>query len=175
MKDVIADRLCEKNREACWRLFRQTLEAVSYIHSKGIVHRDLKPANVFIDLQQNCKLGDFGLAVLMAAKAGQQKGSEGPSSPPSKGVDWDDEGGLSAESGSLREVVGTVFYRSPEQESEGVVYDEKADQYALGVILFELFTPFGSAMERVHVLSELRRISLCTARLHAVDRGSSRE
>ena len=60
LKDVIADRLCERNVEACWRLFRQTLEAVAYIHSKDIVHRDLKPANIFIDHQQSIKLGDFG-------------------------------------------------------------------------------------------------------------------
>ena len=50
----------------------------------------------------------------------------------------DEVGGLSAESNSLREVVGTVFYRSPEQEGEGLMYDEKADMWALGVIFFEL-------------------------------------
>ena len=37
------------------------------------------------------------------------------------------------------------------------MYDEKADMWALGVIFFELFSPFNSAMERVHVLSDLRR------------------
>ena len=52
LKDVIADRLCERSVEACWRLFRQTLEAVAYLHSKDIVHRDLKPANIFIGHKQ---------------------------------------------------------------------------------------------------------------------------
>ena len=60
LKDVIADRLCEKSVEAVWRLFRQTLEGVAYFHSKDIVHRDLKPANIFIDHQHQIKLGDFG-------------------------------------------------------------------------------------------------------------------
>ena len=152
LKDVIADRLCEKSVEACWRLFRQTLEAVAYIHSKDIVHRDVKPANIFIDTHQTVKLGDFGLAVLMGAKSAPRDPSLTFPRPPAA-----DEGGLSAESGSLREVVGTVFYRSPEQEGEGLAYDDRADIYALGIILFELFNPFNSAMERVHVLSELRR------------------
>ena len=158
LKDVIADRMCERSMETCWRLFRQTLEAVAYLHSKDIVHRDLKPANVFIDDQQSIKLGDFGLAVLTV---GKQSGAKRPSSHPTATDDdtaYDDEDDsiLSKES-AVREVVGTVFYRSPEQEAVGVLYDEKADIYALGIILFELFQPFGSASERIAVLSELRK------------------
>ena len=45
-----------------WRIFRQLLEGLAYIHSQRIIHRDLKPANLFIDTQGDLKIGDFGLA-----------------------------------------------------------------------------------------------------------------
>jgi len=45
-----------------WRLFREILDALSYVHSKGIVHKNLKPANIFLDGSARVKLGGFGLA-----------------------------------------------------------------------------------------------------------------
>ncbi|CAN0581457.1 unnamed protein product, partial [Ectocarpus sp. 12 AP-2014] len=51
-----------REEQRCWRLFRQMLEGVDFIHSKGIIHRDLTPPNVFLDGEENVKLGDFGLA-----------------------------------------------------------------------------------------------------------------
>ncbi|KAJ1917579.1 hypothetical protein H4219_003142, partial [Mycoemilia scoparia] len=53
--------------------------------------------------------------------------------------------------------VGTVTYAAPEQlSSESTEYDEKADIYSLGIILFELYYPFHTQMERVQTLKELR-------------------
>ena len=48
--------------EEKWRVLRQILEALEYIHSLGMIHRDLKPSNVFLDKRHNVKLGDYGLA-----------------------------------------------------------------------------------------------------------------
>ena len=46
-----------------WRLARELLEAVAYVHSRGIVHRDLKPRNIMVTRNgQSLKLIDFGLA-----------------------------------------------------------------------------------------------------------------
>lgn len=35
-----------------WRLFREVLEALSYLHDRNIVHRDLKPSNILISKQR---------------------------------------------------------------------------------------------------------------------------
>eukprot|EP01113_Clastostelium_recurvatum_P042340 TRINITY_DN6857_c0_g1_i2.p1 TRINITY_DN6857_c0_g1~~TRINITY_DN6857_c0_g1_i2.p1 ORF type:complete len:1461 (+),score=371.59 TRINITY_DN6857_c0_g1_i2:29-4411(+) len=50
-----------------WKLFRQILEGMAYVHSQGIIHRDLKPSNIFFDSCGDIKLGDFGLAVTHSA------------------------------------------------------------------------------------------------------------
>lgn len=47
----------------CRHVFRQIVEAVSYMHSNSIVHRDLKLDNILIDEQKTIKLIDFGFAV----------------------------------------------------------------------------------------------------------------
>lgn len=91
--------------------------------------------------QDSIKLGDFGLAV---EAGGARRGSaSGPAAAGAKGT--------------VTEVVGTPFYRSPEQETPGVEYDHKADMFAMGVIFYEMWRPFSTLMERATVLGELRR------------------
>ena len=79
-------------------------------HTQGIVHRDLKPENVMIDGQSNVKVMDFGIARSMEA--------------------------LASLSGSI---IGTPAYMAPEQAA-GKAVDYRADIYAVGLMLYEMFT-----------------------------------
>ncbi|NXI66244.1 E2AK1 kinase, partial [Anseranas semipalmata] len=122
------------------KIFQELLEGVCYIHSMGVMHRDIKPRNIFLHgSDHHVKIGDFGLAC--------------------KDLLWDDAdqwfhteriNGLTHTSG-----VGTCLYASPEQ-LQGSDYDFKSDMYSMGVILLELFQPFGTEMERAEVLTHLR-------------------
>ncbi|KAI5960796.1 GCN2 [Candida pseudojiufengensis] len=131
------------NPNEYWRLFRQLLEAVSYIHREGFIHRDLKPMNIFIDRSNNIKVGDFGLA----------KNSQFlPSIQQKLQIDKtaNKNGG-----GDLSTVVGTALYTAPEVASGR--YDDKVDMFSLGVIFFEMCYPLATGMERAMILNKLRQ------------------
>ncbi|KAK6458449.1 eIF2-alpha Serine/threonine-protein kinase [Scheffersomyces xylosifermentans] len=130
------------NSNEYWRLFRQLLEAVSYIHGEGFIHRDLKPTNIFIDRSNNVKVGDFGLA----------KNSQF-SSVVSRNNQVTATG-----NGDLSTLVGTVFYTANEVATG--TYDEKVDMYSLGVIFFEMCYPLATGMERARTLNDLRLVSV---------------
>ncbi len=46
-------------------LFRQIIQGISYIHSKGIVHRDIKLENILLDLNNIIKICDFGVGKIV--------------------------------------------------------------------------------------------------------------
>ncbi|XP_015420631.1 PREDICTED: eukaryotic translation initiation factor 2-alpha kinase 1 [Myotis davidii] len=120
------------------KIFQELVEGVFYIHSMGVVHRDLKPRNIFLHgPDQQVKIGDFGLACTDIIQ----------------NPDWTSRGGKRPPTHTSR--VGTCLYASPEQ-LEGSEYDAQSDMYSLGVILLELFQPFGTEMERAQVLTGLR-------------------
>lgn len=96
----------------------QIAKALSTAHAHGIVHRDLKPANVIIGEGGHAKVLDFGLARLLDVGSTQTAAAR-------------------VETAGVVGFVGTPGYAAPEQMvSSGV--DERADLYALGVVLFEM-------------------------------------
>jgi serine/threonine-protein kinase len=107
----------------------QVADGLQFAHDQGVIHRDIKPANVLISRTGNALLTDFGLARLV-------------------------EGSASL-TGSM--LMGTPAYVSPEQ-GRGQKLDARSDQYALGVILyqiaagrlpFEADTPMGTVLQHI--------------------------
>jgi serine/threonine-protein kinase len=101
-------------------LFDQMCAGVEYAHQfehgdgatnvRGIVHRDLKPRNICFDNGGRLAIVDFGIARLLE--------------------DTTTFGG----------VIGTPRYMAPEQWQPSLGIDTRTDQYALGLILYEMLT-----------------------------------
>lgn len=101
------------------RLLVDVAQAVQAAHAQLVVHRDLKPANVIVGPDGATKLLDFGIATLLDPDTTQ---------PDSELTAW---------AGARL----TPAYAAPEQVA-GEAVGTGADQYALGVMLFELLTGF---------------------------------
>ncbi|XP_078135511.1 eukaryotic translation initiation factor 2-alpha kinase 1 isoform X2 [Sander vitreus] len=128
---------CVDTEHTC-SMLRKILEGVEYIHSRGIMHRDLKPRNIFLHGHDyHVRIGDFGLACRDIIIDGH-KSTTSPSTDSSHTTG-----------------VGTFVYAAPEQ-LKGSHYDSKSDMYSIGVLALELFQPFGTEMERVRTLGDLR-------------------
>ncbi|MFZ5477030.1 MAG: serine/threonine-protein kinase [Myxococcota bacterium] len=98
-------------------LFRGILDAVAFAHRQGLVHRDLKPANVLLqDVGGRLvpKVADFGLAKLFAD-------------------------GTQPSNTRTGMAMGTPGYMAPEQYRSAKHVDQRADVYALGCILYDLW------------------------------------
>ncbi len=46
-------------------IYNQIIEWVKYIHSQNIVHRDIKLENILIDLNNNIKICDFWVGIMI--------------------------------------------------------------------------------------------------------------
>ncbi len=114
------------NSPLLYKLLKDVLLGLEYLHSKGIIHRDLKAQNILLVKQDGvltAKISDFGIS--------KDTGSGGQSS-------------------SM--MVGTIEYMAPEQFSpakygiDGKV-SSNLDLWSFGIMVHELLTnttPFGS-------------------------------
>ncbi len=94
---------------------RQIADALHYAHQQGMTHRDIKPDNILLKKDDGAPSGyrtlitDFGLAKLAESNVHSMSGVP----------------------------MGTFAYMSPEQ-AEAEKVDNRADIYALGIMLYEL-------------------------------------
>ena len=50
------------DEQRIWKWAVQVCAALGYVHENRTIHRDIKPANIFLDSEDNVKLGDLGIA-----------------------------------------------------------------------------------------------------------------
>lgn len=105
------------------RIAAQAADGLARAHAAGIVHRDLKPENLMILDDGRLKILDFGLAKLVPPPVSEEA----------------DTGALHASGTQPGVILGTVGYMSPEQ-AMGRAVDFRSDQFAYGLILYEMVT-----------------------------------
>ena len=105
-------------------------DALNHAHSKGVIHRDIKPANVLLSEDGAIKIMDFGIA--RAISEDEEKFHTGH--------------------------VGTVYYMAPEQLKGNAPVSQAADQFSLGVMLYQMLTgelPVGHAPAPSELVEDL--------------------
>ncbi|TGO33335.1 hypothetical protein BHYA_0251g00020 [Botrytis hyacinthi] len=160
------------------RILGAILNGVQYLHAKRLIHRDLKPANIFLSAKKDLEafvpshdlidvsrsacptctgsadqnkayitpcIGDLGLAVKLAETTATP--AAGPST---RAIELNPSTQLSR-LGSKQ--AGTKLYMPP---GKSAIVCPKLDVYALGIIAFELITPFTTRTERHIVLNSIK-------------------
>ncbi|MDI3288937.1 serine/threonine-protein kinase [Polyangium sp. 15x6] len=125
------------------RILLEIARALSAAHQAGLVHRDVKPENVVVRADGAVKVLDFGIARKLA------RTSADPLGPTADGA----LSTMTAE-GAL---VGTPAYMAPEQ-LRGEEIDARADQFAWGVVAYELLAgklPFRSDRGAVSLMASI--------------------
>ncbi len=149
---AIEDHKNAQDRDWCWSLMREMVDALAHAHSQGVIHRDLKPTNVLITVGGQSKLTDFGISYLKF-----ELGTGVTVSP-----FW------------------SIGYAAPEQRG-GKKANEQSDIYSLGCVFYHLLSGHAPPSEGItqelvgtlNVPSFVRRIVQKMVALEPKDRFES--
>lgn len=126
------------------RWFVPAMQALEYAHELGIMHRDVKPANLFLTLDGNLKVLDFGIARRV------------------NGPDITVAGRF----------FGSPQYLAPERiGGQSRAHERQSDQYSLGCTLYEAVTgrcPFDDEDVAEVLAAHLHRAPVLPSRVAAV-------
>lgn len=113
-------------------IVRQATRGIAAAHRIGVVHRDIKPGNLFACSDGTVKVLDFGVARFVELASGPTKTGQ---------------------------LLGTLLYFAPEQLAGAKSADERADVWALGMVLYHALagsapyarkTPIETALAILH-------------------------
>jgi serine/threonine protein kinase len=133
------------------RVIRGVVSGLVPAHEAGVVHRDLKPANIMVGTDDEPTIMDFGIA----------RSSGGPGKGPapkaiSAPVDFSRSADFTAGATVAGSIIGTVEYMAPEQAKAQPV-DQRADIYAVGLILYDMLIGRHRAGRAESAIAELQR------------------
>ena len=131
------------------RIARAVVSGLVAAHKAGVVHRDLKPANIMIDKAGDALIMDFGIA---RSSGGRKTAVAAPTALPASVRNTS----FTADATTYGTVVGTVEYMAPEQ-AQGQDVDQRADIYALGLMLYDMLVGRKRRAERTEsAIAELQ-------------------
>ncbi|PRP85883.1 hypothetical protein PROFUN_06157 [Planoprotostelium fungivorum] len=121
------------NEDQIGVITRETLHALSYLHSINIIHRDIKGANILLTNSGDIKLVDFGVSAELK-QASEKRNT----------------------------LIGTPYWMAPEvvaNKTGNVPYDVRSDIWSLGITLIEL-GEMNPPLHEIHPMKALMMIPM---------------
>lgn len=136
LRSLVGNMELPLSRRVRWLV--DVARALEAAHKTGIIHRDIKPENVMVREDGGVKVLDFGIARRTMSRTPEEQHV----------IDTVTGGGA---------ITGTPLYMAPEQIKGGEV-DARCDQFAWGVVAYELVTgerPWGDAGDVLSLVANI--------------------
>ncbi len=123
---------------------KQMVAALACAHQQQIIHRDIKPQNIMVDVNDQIKILDFGIAALLEPNGSvelertpesAQKTASTPAKIPLVATIAGDEN-IESQAQMLA-ITGSAQYMAPEQ-IQGAIGDARSDLFSFGIVLYEM-------------------------------------